>query len=316
VPERSKKRAAGRRPAAETRRQDTDEADTEKPGVHSTWSGTLSFGLVSIPVDLYSGTRAGGTPLRMLHADGTPLSRRYYCPRDDVEVPNDELVRGYETAPDEYVVVTDEELEALAPEKSRDIDLQLFVPQASLNPEYFERSFFLAPSGDSNKAYRLLAQVMEQRQLAGIATFVMREREYLVALTASQGLMRAQALRFHDQVRSVEGLDLPARPKLERALLQHFERLVKGNSQQAYDLQSLSNPFADELRRIAETKAKRKRDVVESPEAEQVEQRAEIIDLMEILTRSLRDMPDASGETHAAKKPAAKVKAKRSPRRR
>jgi DNA end-binding protein Ku len=207
------------------------------------------------------------------------------------------------------VVVTDEELEALAPEKSRDIELQQFVPLASLDPEYFERSFFLAPSGDSNKAYRLLAHVMEQKQLAGIATFVMREREYLVAITASQGLMRAQVLRFHDQVRSVEGLDLPARPRLERALLQHFERLVERNSQKAYDLQSLTNSAAEELRRIAESKARRKRDVVESPEAEQVEQRAEIIDLMEILTRSLRDLPGSSGESQAATKHGPRAKA-------
>lgn len=314
MPERSKKRGAKRRPAAEASR-DAGE-DTEKPGVHPSWSGTLSFGLVSIPVDLYSGTRAGGAPLRLLHADGTPLSRRYYCPNEDVEVPNDELVRGYETGPDEYVVVTDEELEGLAPEKSRDIDLQLFVPETSLDPEYFERSFFLAPSGDSNKAYRLLARVMEQRELAGIATFVMREREYLVAITASQGLMRAQALRFHGQVRSVEGLGLPAKPKLERALLQHFERLVERNSQQSYDLQSLSNSAADELRRIAEAKAKHKRDVVESPEAEPPEQRAEIIDLMEILTRSLRDLPGSSGEDHGATKRAAKAKGARGTQRR
>lgn len=290
MPDRRKQRGAKRRPATEAPRDAArDSDDAEKPGVHSTWSGTLSFGLVSVPVDLYSGTRASGAPLRLLHADGTPLSRRYYCSSDDIEVPNDELVRGYETGPDEYVVVTDEELEALAPEKSRDIDLQQFVPEASLDPEYFERSFFLAPSGDSNKAYRLLAHVMEKKQLAGIATFVMREREYLVAITASRGLMRAQALRFHDQVRSVEGLDLPAKPRLERALLQHFERLVEHNSRQAYDLHSLTNSAADELRRIAESKAKHKRNVVESPEAEQLEQRAELIDLMEILTRSLRN---------------------------
>jgi non-homologous end joining protein Ku len=83
-----------------------EDTETDKPAVHSTWSGTLSFGLVSVTVDLYSGTRAGGAPLRLLHADGTPLSRRYYCPGEDVEVPNDELVRGYETGPDEYVVST------------------------------------------------------------------------------------------------------------------------------------------------------------------------------------------------------------------
>ena len=105
-----------------------DEAEAPSPGGRSIWSGTISFGLVSIPVTLRPAVREGRIALRMLDQDGTPLARRYYCPKDDREVPPEHLVRGYEIEKDKYVVVTDEELESLEPEKSRDIELKRFVP--------------------------------------------------------------------------------------------------------------------------------------------------------------------------------------------
>src|ERR1044071_3143534 len=118
------------------------------------WSGTLTFGLVSVPVDLYPGNRTNRAPLRMLGPNGEPLSRRYFSQKTGRELDDDEMIRGYEIDKGKYVVVTDEELERLAPESSRDIDLRRFVELQTIPPPYFDRSYFLAPSEGSEKIGR------------------------------------------------------------------------------------------------------------------------------------------------------------------
>jgi DNA end-binding protein Ku len=192
---------------------------SEEGGGRAFWSGMLSFGLVSVPVDLLPAHSSSRAPLRMLDTDGTPLARRYYCPVDEQEVEADQLERGYELDDGKIVVVTDEELEALAPKKSREIDLRRFVDRDSIDPLYFERSYFLAPGKGSGKAYRLLASVMESSRRAGIASFVMRDKEYLVAIFAEGGLLRGETLRFADQVRSSRsvGLPKPHEPRCQHA---------------------------------------------------------------------------------------------------
>src|SRR5215475_3863792 len=137
------------------------------------WSGTITFGLVSVPVDLYPGNRTNRAPLRMLSPEGEPLSRRYYSQKTERDLEDDQMIRAFEIEKDKFVVVTDEELERLAPEQSRDIDLRRFVPLEDIPPLYFDRSYFLAPGQGAEKAYKLLAETMTNDDLAGIATFVM-----------------------------------------------------------------------------------------------------------------------------------------------
>ena len=150
------------------------EQEQEEGRARSFWSGTITFGLVSVPVELYPASRLQRVSLRMVGPDGTPLARRYFCSKDRKALDWDDIVRGYEIEKDEYVVVTDDELERLAPEKTRDIDLRLFVDVSEIDPMYFERAYYLTPGGNSTKAYRLLAATMEATGRAGIATFVMR----------------------------------------------------------------------------------------------------------------------------------------------
>ena len=128
-------------------RDETNDADEGRG--RAFWSGTLSFGLVSIPVELLPAHRASRGSLRMIDADGTPLARRYHCPADEQPVAPDHITRGYELDSGKIVVVTDEELEALAPKKSREIDLRRFVDRDSIDPLYFQRSYFLAPGAGS-----------------------------------------------------------------------------------------------------------------------------------------------------------------------
>lgn len=263
----------------------------------SVWSGTISFGLVSVPVNLFPANRSSRVSLRMLDEDGTPLARRYYDPETGREVSRDDIVRGYEIEKDEYVIVSDEELAAVEPEKSRDIDLRRFVGVDELDPFYFERAYFLTPDGNSTKAYRLLAAVMEETGRAGIATFVMRTKEYLIAILAENGILRAETLRFHDEVRDVSAIDLPERPSIPAARKKAMRAAIRKKTKKALDLSELEDPYADRLRELVESKGEEGR-VSRAPAAVRSEEdEGDVIDLMEVLKRSLQ------GGEAAARKP-------------
>jgi DNA end-binding protein Ku len=261
--------------------------DTEDEGrARAFWSGISSFGLVSIPVELLPAHRTSRGALRMLDADGTPLARRYYCPADETEVEPEHLVRGYELDSGKVVVVTDEELEALAPKKSREIDLRRFVDRDSIDPLYFERSYFLAPGADSGKAYRLLGTVMERSRRAGIATFVMRDKEYLIAIFAEGGLLRAQTLRFADEVRGARDVGLPRPAKVDASAVKRLNRAVSALAEKNWNPSELTDPH-EALRELCERKYERRKDVVVAGSAQASEGGGDVIDLMEVLRQSL-----------------------------
>ena len=275
----------------------------------SLWSGLISFGLVSVPVDLFPANRARSVSLRMIDEDGTPLSRRYFCPQEEEPVDWDEIVRGYETEKDKYVVVTDDELNALEPEKSREIDLRRFVELAEIDPMYFERAYFLAPASESNKAYRLLAETMERAGRAGIATFVMRGKEYLVALIAEKGILRAETLRFHDELRSAATVGLPGIGKPDPKQARAMEQAIRDLSAKEFDRDELSDDYAQRLRELVEKKVEAGDGVVEMPEGaeDEVSGGAEVIDIMEILKQRLQGQgraPRAGGKRGAEAKAA------------
>jgi DNA end-binding protein Ku len=275
------------------------------------WSGLLSFGLVSIPVELLASHRSTGGTLHMLDEDGTRLARRYYGPADEKELDADQLVRGYELDDGKVVVVSDEELEALAPKKSREIDLRLFVERDSIDPLYFERSYFLAPGEGSGKAYRLLVAVMEESRRAGIATFVMRDKEYLVAIFAEAGLLRAETLRFHDEVRSTRAVGLPAPARVDAATAKRVQKVVASLEQQKWDPSELADPH-EAVRELAERKYKQRKDVVKSDDTSAASG-AQVIDLMEVLKKSLaqNDLAPKSARRQPAAKGRGKAKSKR-----
>lgn len=267
------------------RREDDDTGDERR---RAFWSGTLTFGLVSIPVELLPGSRPGGASLRMVDEEGTPLQRKYFCPEEDVPLSGDELVHGYELENGKVVVLTDDELESVDPKKSRDIDLERFVPRAQIDPLYFERGYFLAPGAGSGKAYRLLAAVMEETDRAGIATFVMRDREYIVAIFAEKGLLRAQTLRFQDEVRSPGDVGLPKAGRTKEALVTRFRSAIEGAALPRLPTAELEDARAEALKELARKKAKRGDGVVHV-EGREARPDAEVIDLMAVLKKSLQE---------------------------
>ncbi|HEX8252388.1 MAG TPA: Ku protein [Thermoanaerobaculia bacterium] len=281
-----------------------EEDDFDQPsGLRSFWSGTISFGLVTVPVALYAATRPRGISLKMIGPDEAPVRRRYVCSKDGTPLDPDDIVRGYEIEKGHFVVVTDDELEAIEPRKSREIDLRLFVDRDEIDPMFYQRAYFLVPTGGTNKAYRLLAEVMERRNRAGIATFVMRAKEYLVAIIAENGILRAETLRFEDEIRRPADVGLPEVAKVPPAEVKKFETQIAKHAKKL-DLHELIDDYAERLEKLVAEKERNKEDIVRAPEEtsrDEDEGGGEVVDLLAVLSRSL-------GQTGtAARKPAKKA---------
>ena len=261
------------------------EPDEESAGGRPFWSGTLTFGLVSVPVSLFPATRSNRASLRMLGPDGQPLARRYYAEKTGKDLDADEVVRGFEINKEKYVIVTDEELERLAPEKTRDIDLKQFVPAESIPPIYFERGYFLTPAAGSQKAYKLLAETMDKSGLAGIATFVMRGKEYLVAIFSDKGILRAETMRFADELRSPSDVGLPKKKEAPKATVTKFEKLIANKSKKSFTPTKLADKQTDSLLKLVKKKEKKRENVVKVEE--EIDTDRKVVDLVKILKQSL-----------------------------
>jgi len=262
----------------------TKQASDEQTGARPFWSGTITFGLVSVPVNLFPASRSLRSPLRMLGPDGEPLARKYYSEKTEHDLDNDELERGYEMAAGKFVVITDDELERLAPEKTRDIDLARFVDEDSISPLYFERGYFLTPDRGAEKAYKLLAEAMAKDGRAGIATFVMRGKEHLVAIFSDSGILRAETMRFPDEIRSPKEVGLPAPTKVSPAAVRKFAGLIKRKAKATFS--PVKDAETARLLKVVKQRRAKRSNVVhaknEEPAADNV------IDLMAVLKRSLR----------------------------
>ncbi|HET8783182.1 MAG TPA: Ku protein [Pyrinomonadaceae bacterium] len=263
----------------------TEEPDEENAGARPFWSGTLTFGLVSVPVNLFPAARSNRASLRMLGPEGQPLARKYFAEKTGKDLDADEVVRGFQVDKNKYVVVTDDELERLQPEKTRDIDLKQFVPADSIPPLYFERGYFLTPAAGSQKAYKLLAETMDQSELAGLATFVMRGKEYLVAIFSDSGILRAETMRFADELRSPSDVGLPKKKNVPKATVTKFEKLIKNKSKKQFSpAKELADKQTDDLLKLVKKKEKKRSNVVEV-ETEATDHK--VIDLVQVLKKSL-----------------------------
>lgn len=222
----------------------------------------------------------------MLGPDGQPLARKYFSQKTEKDLDADEIVRGYEIDKGKFVVITDEELERLEPEKSRDINLKRFVPEDSIPPIYFERGYFLVPEGNSQKAYKLLAATMTKSGQAGVATFVMRGKEYLVAIFSDNGILRAEVMRFPEELRSPKDVDLPDLPKVTAATVRKFEKLIGSRTKKQFSTAKLKDQETERLLKLVKKKQSKRANIVEVEETE-TSNDGKVVDLMAILKKSL-----------------------------
>lgn len=306
------------KPKTETDSKDNAEQaqPKEKKRFHTSgprplWSGTITFGLVSLPVNLYPANRPKPVSLRMVDREGTPLARRYLCDKEDRVLDYDDLIRGYEVEKEKFVVVEDQELDSLAPEQSQEIDLKRFVDLNEIDPIYFQRAYFMTPDKGVIKAYRLLAQSMQESKRAGIATFVMRGKEYLVAIIAEKGILRAETLRFADEVRTLDEIDLPQASQPDAQRIETMLQAITALSENHFERESLRDLHSQRLIARAEEKLSRGEDVIALEEVDEAdsapEQGGEVIDLMQVLKQSLAEgrppeldaQPDSHSTTQA-----------------
>jgi DNA end-binding protein Ku len=264
----------------------------EAPRARALWSGTITFGLVNIPVELYTAMRGRQTSMKMVDVDGHPLGREYYCAEDDEKLEPDEIVRGYETDSGDMIVVTDEELESVAPEMTRDIELRRFVPLEQIPPTYFQRPYFLAPAGRSAKAYHLLATTMERTKRVGIGTFVMRGHQYLVAILSDGGVLRAETMRFADELRAPKEVGLPKPEKPPAKTVKALSDAIGALVHDRLDTGDMTDIYAGKIHALVEAKEKKGEDVVDTSGADDEETGeegggAEVIDLVKLLKQRL-----------------------------
>jgi DNA end-binding protein Ku len=173
----------------------------------SIWNGTLTFGLISLPVKLYAATRSKTVRFNQLHAsDNVRIQTKRFCPLDKMEVPSDEIVRGYEISPDRYVVVEDAELETLAPEATRTIEIEDFVDLKEIDPIYYDQPYYVVPTPGGTKSYQLLLQVMRDTEKVAIARVVLRSRERLVAVRPYGEALLMATMIFGDELNPASDL--------------------------------------------------------------------------------------------------------------
>jgi DNA end-binding protein Ku len=253
----------------------------------SLWTGSLSFGLVNVPVALYSAVRDVDLHFHQLHEkDGARIEVRRFCSNEDVEVPYEEIAHGYEPEDGKQVVVTDEELAAVAPRKTRTIDIEAFVELSDIDPIYFDHPYFLAPSGDTEgtrRAYQLLVDAMGSSERAALGRFVLRAREYLVAIRVRDGRLSLTTMLFGDEVRPAKGIESGgAKPK--KAALDQAVALVETLSRE-WDPADYEDRYRKRLADVVKRKKQGKR--IKAPA--EADEAGPIPDLMAALERSLAE---------------------------
>ena len=269
---------------------------------HSVGSGTISFGLVSIPVRMYTAASSAGVSFNMLHgACGSRIKQQTFCPACNRTVERNELVRGYEFTKDQYVRVADEELKALEGEASKVIDIAEFVPLATVDPIYFEKTYYLGPDKGGEKAYRLLADVMAKTERVALAKFVMRGKESLVLVRPAQDGLMLHTMYFADEVRDFGEIDKGKSAKVRENEMELAVRLVDDLSHEEFHPEQYADEYRQRVLELINGKVEGKEITVAGPEV----QRAQVIDLMDALKASLAKRPDG------AKKPPAKVASSR-----
>ncbi len=268
------------------------------------WKGSISFGLVNIPIELFTAVRNHRPKFRMLHAkDNSPVKFERVCIKDGHPVAWEDLVKGYEYQKGRFIVVTKEDFQAAALEKTRTVDIIDFVNADAIDDRFFETPYYLVPAKGGERAYALLREAIRQSGRIGIAKFILRDAQHLCAVEVIQQAIVLTVMRFADELVDVTGFDFPSAEHVRKAELDMAKALV--NSLAAdWDPSKYSDQYRENLMRLIQSKAKGE-DVELEPANEP--RQAEVVDLMERLRRSLAQ----SGKTSSRKKTAARPKKKR-----
>jgi DNA end-binding protein Ku len=274
------------------------------------WSGSISFGLLNVPVKLYSAVSKQTVRFRELREnDGARIKHKRVAEADGKEVPYEKIVKGYEYAPDEYVVLSRDELSELDPKRTRAIEIQDFVDLDDIDPIYFEQPYYLGPDKGAARAYALLVQAMKESRKVAIARFVLRNKEHLAAIRPMDDVLTLTTMRFHDEVTSPQDLDgelfeeeKPKKP--EKRELEMAKQLIQSLTSD-FKPDTYRDEYREELLDLLERKAAGK-DVVSAPSEEPEPTKAP--DLMAALEESLSAVRGEEAATDGKGKAKAKPK--------
>ena len=260
----------------------------------SMWKGAIQFGLVTIPVKLYTATESEYTiRFNMLHeTDLSRIQMKVWCPEDEKVISRGETVKGYEYSPDQYVVITDEDLEKVPLKTVRSIEIEQFAPRDETTEEHVKftkQSYYIEPDKIGRKAFYLLRQVLEERGLTAICKVVIRDREALAALDPFEDTMLLTTLHWPDEIRSTKDLELPAEEfEFKPAEIKMAEQLVEAMTE-SFDPSRYKDEYREALLKVIEAKV----EGVEIEQPEQVEESANLVDLMKLLEASVKAATDS-----------------------
>ncbi len=261
----------------------------------SVWSGYLTFGLISMPVRLFSGARSSGISFNMLHRkDKSRLKQQYVCLEDGEVVDRSDIVKGFEFRKDEYIVIEPEEIKKIEPKTAKTMEILEFVKASEVDPVYFESSYYMLPEEAGRRPYALLTKALEESEYVAIAKLTMHNREYTVFLRPHSGGMMLHTMYYEEEVKKVEGFGAPD-VELKSAEVKVAHQLIEALAAE-WDPEKYHDDFQENLKKMIETK-------LEGGEIEEVEQPkklAPVVDLMSALKASLAEM-------EGKKKPAGKA---------
>ena len=269
------------------------------------WRGAISFGLVSIPVRLYTATEEKSLHFNQLHEkDHGRIRYKRWCTVEDAEVPYDEIVRGYEYEKDRYVILDDEDLDAVPVESTRTIDIQQFVDLDEIDPIYFKKTYYLGPEETGVKAYRLLSEGLARGNKVGVAKVSFRDKEHLATIRLRGGVLVLETMFWPDEIREAEFPELEKETKVRDQEVQMAQSLID-NLTEDWSPDRYTDEYREALLDIVQRKVEGEEvEVVEPPEPTKVS------DLMEALKRSVEETrKEAAKETGKKRKAPARKRA-------
>jgi DNA end-binding protein Ku len=268
----------------------------------SLWKGSISFGLVNIPVELHTAVRDHRPRFRMLHAsDKSPVKYERVCIRDGHPVAWEDLVKGYEYSKGHFVVLTRDDFTAAAVEKTRTIDIVDFVESDAIDDRFFETPYYLTPAKGGERAYALLREAIRESDRIGIAKFILRDAQHLCAIEVIEDAIVLSVMRFADELADPRPLGFPSSSGIRKAELDMAKALVNSLAAE-WDPEKYTDEYVDNLMKIIKGKVKGKKVTLDAPETPR---KGEVVDLMERLRRSL---DQAGAKPKSAKARAGKKK--------
>ena len=267
------------------------------------WSGAISFGLVNVPVRMYSAIEEKDLHFHLIHEpDSGRIGYQKFCKAEEKLVPDDEIVKAFEVKKDELVVLTDDDFEAVKTEGVKTIEISDFVPYEEIDPIYFDRTYFLGPQDGGEKVYALLREAMEQTGLAAIGKYVMRERQYLGCLRVRDGVIALEKMFFHDEIRPSKEL-APGKHKVPKEELKLATALIERFTG-SFEPEKYEDTYRKALLAVVRAKQKGKTITAAEPEPDE-----EPTDLLAALKASVDAAKKSRGSVRAKRPPARKKSA-------